>query len=414
MIKEESSWGLKQSKNYPKLAKNIEADVAIIGGGLAGIFNAYFLAKAGLKVVVLEKDEKILQATTMYTTAFITKLIDSSFAELVKLFGPNKAKLVWGSGQDAIDLIAQIVQKENIECEFKVVPIYTYAQDQKEFEELRGEYGAVKKSGFEAELSKEGSKLNFRNSGFLKVSKQAMFHPIKFAQGLAGAAESLGAKIFTNSEVLAIEGLTLKTKTGRVSAKNVLIATYKPFTNQGTRFKKGMYVTYVYELEIAKGLIPEGMYLDMHNPYHYFRIDSFGVFDRMIAGGEDNRKEIKVSPDKSFNALEKYIKTVLGGNKYKITRKWSGDILEPSDGLGLIGEIMPHTFVVTGFSGNGMTYSAISAMIVRDQILGKKNRYINLYDPKRIPSIKQISGKGLDYMEEFFGGAFKNIFFSKK
>lgn len=190
-----------------------------------------------------------------------------------------------------------------------------------------------------------------------------------------------------------------------------MIATYAPLTNEGTRFKKGMYVSYVYELEIAKGLLGEGLYQDMHNPYHYFRIDNYTNFDRMLVGGEDNREEIKVSSEKNFKALEEYIKTVLNGNDYKIKRKWYGPILEPVDGLALIGKIKPHTYVATGFSGTGMTYSAISSLIIRDLILADKNDYIHLYDPRRIPSLKQLFIKGADYTGEVFGGVVKNFFY---
>ncbi len=413
MILKEPTWKIKSDTSYPKLTENIEADVVIIGAGIAGIFNAYILSSAGLKVVVLEKEEKILQHATLHTTAFITKIIDSSFSELVAILGEDKAKLVWQSGQDAIDNIADIVKKENIDCEFKFSPVYTYAENEKQFKNLTKEYDTVKKSGFEANLQKDGSVLHFKNAGFMEVPLQAKFHPIKFAEALAKAAETHGAKIFTNSEATAIEGLTVKTKTGQVQTKDILIATYSPLTNEGTHFRKAMYVSYVYELEITKGLIPEGLYLDMQNPYHYFRIDSYENIDRMIVGGEDHRKDVKVNPEKNFYALEKYIKTVLGNTEYKIIREWKGFMLESVDGLPLIGAIKPHVFVVTAFSGNGMTYAPISSTIIRDLILNNKNPYIDIYSIKRTPTLKQLSAKGFDYMFEFLGGALKNFFSPK-
>lgn len=413
MILEESSWSLKSKKSYSKLTENIEADVVIIGAGINGIFSSYILSKAGLRVVVLEANEKILQNTTLLTTAFITKIIDTSFDELVNIFGKDKAELVWKSGQDAINLIVDIIKKENIDCEFKFISAYTYAKNEKQFKRLTKECEALKKSGLEANIEKDSQKLNFENSGFMEIPAQAKFHPIKFGDALAEAAESVGAKIFTNSEVVAIEGLIIKTKTGQVQAKDILIATHSPFTNKGTLFRKAMYVSYVYELEVARKLIPEGLYIDMNNPYHYFRIDSYEKFDKMIIGGEDHRKDIKINPERNFNALLKYLKTILGNNEYKITRKWSGPILESIDGLPLIGRILPHTFVTTAFGGNGMTYSAISSLIIRDLILNNKNPYINLYDLKRISTLKQLIVKGLDYMEEFLGGALKNFFSPK-
>ena len=410
MMREESSWELQSAKTYPTLSQNIEADIVIIGAGLVGIFNAYILSKAGLKVVVLESKKEILHSTTLVTTAFITKIIDSSYEELITLFGKENARLIWQSGQDAIDCIADIIENENIDCEFKFVKVFTYAKDYKQFTKLTKEYEAIKESGIEAALWKDGSSLHFKNSGFMEISDQATFHPLKFGYALADLAESAGAKIFTDSEVLSIENLTVKIKDYQVQATDILLATHYPFINKGTQFKKSLYVSYVYELEIAKGLIREGLYLDMDNPYHYFKIDSFENFDRMIMGGEDHRKDIKINPSKNFRALEEYIQLILGENDYKITRKWDGPIIESVDGLPLIGDIKPHMFEVTALSGSGMTYAAVSALIIRDLILKKNNPYIDLYSIKRTTTLRQYIIKGYNYVQEFFGGAFKNFF----
>ncbi len=135
----------------------------------------------------------------------------------------------------------------------------------------------------------------------------------------------------------------------------------------------------------------------------------------MIVGGEDHRKDIKINPEKNYNALLKYVDTVLGNDEnYKIKKRWSGEILEPIDGLPLIGKISPHLFVATAFSGNGMTYAPISAGITYDLISGKKNIYAELYSPHRHMSLGQIAGKTIDYAEEFFGGAVKNFFLDTK
>lgn len=413
MIFNKPSWKVENSKHYPRLTRSIEADVVIVGAGISGIFSAYILSKSGFRVVVLEKNENILQNATLYTTAFITKIIDTSFSELVSIFGKNKAKLVWQSGQDAIDLIARIAKEENIDCEFKYVDAFTYTKNIKQFKKLTEEYETIKKYGFEANIQDDPNKLNFKNSGFMKIKNQAKFHPIKFAEALINIAESHGAKIFTNSEVVSTDNLVVKTKAGQVETKDILITTYSPITNEGTLFRKAMYVSYVYELEIEKKLIPEGLYLDMDNPYHYFRIDSYKNFDRMIVGGDDHRKDIKINPERNFNALLDYIKGTLGDKAYKITRRWDGQVLESIDGLALIGAIRPHTFVTTAFSGNGITYSAISATIIRDLILKNKNPYTDLYNLKRIPTLKQLIVKGIDYAGEFFGGALKNLFLTK-
>jgi glycine/D-amino acid oxidase-like deaminating enzyme len=138
-----------------------------------------------------------------------------------------------------------------------------------------------------------------------------------------------------------------------------------------------MYKSYVYEVRIPRGLIKEGTYEDCNNPYHYFRVDRQAKYDRMIIGGEDNRKEIAVDDRKNFKALEEYLTELLKGKRYTIVRKWTGPILEPSDGLALIGKFRSVQLIATAFSGNGMTYSGIAAT---------------------------------DYAGEFFGGVAKNVF----
>jgi glycine/D-amino acid oxidase-like deaminating enzyme len=173
---------------------------------------------------------------------------------------------------------------------------------------------------------------------------------------------------------------TVKTAAGSLTAKDVIVATYAPFNKPGTaKYIRGMYSSYVFEIRLPEGIFTEGLYWDTESPYHYFRIDRRGTFDRMILGGEDHRSELPVNQKKKFDALEKYLAGFLGGRSYEILRKWIGAVLEPASGLPLIGAYKPHQFVATAFSGNGMTYAMVSALIFRDLILGKKNPWTDVF-----------------------------------
>jgi len=209
--------------------------------------------------------------------------------------------------------------------------------------------------------------------------------------------------------------VTVKLAAGSVTAKDVIVATYAPFNNPGTtKYKKGMYSSYVFEIRLPKQIFTEGLYWDTRSPYHYFRIDRGGEFDRMILGGEDHRAELPVSQKKSFAALEKYLARLLGARSYRIVRKWVGAVLEPVDGLPLIGAYRPHQFVATAFSGNGMTYAMVSALIFRDLILGKKNPWTQVFDPKRKFTLYRVAKKGMDYAAEFFGAAVQNTLLKRR
>jgi glycine/D-amino acid oxidase-like deaminating enzyme len=379
-----------------------------------------FSFKAGKKVALIESGE-LGNGATLRTTAFITKVIDSSFTQIADLFGNDIAKTVWESGDRAIDEFEKIIKTENIECEFCRCSNFIFANTKKQFEGLEEDFNMYKKMKMAAALygnknglKRKGKDLNFPNSGYLEIPDQAKFDPAKFIFAISQAAVTNGARIFEETEALEIAGenpITVKTSNGDISAKDVVIATYKPFTNRKTHFKKGMYRSYILELEIPTNTLREGIYEDEDNPYHYFRVDRQKGTDRVILGGEDHKDIFgNLLTKKSFESLEEYAKNIFKDIKFKLTNRWEGPILEPSDGLPLIGSIKPHYYVASAFSGNGMTYSMISAILIRDLIIKKKSAWEKAYDPKRfLWRPKRLGSKALDYIQEFVGGAAKNM-----
>jgi glycine/D-amino acid oxidase-like deaminating enzyme len=416
MAKEISTWLATASlPSYPKLSEDLEADVVIIGGGLAGLLSAYTLSKAGKRVILLEK-EKLMGKGSGFTTGFLTQLIDTDVVDQVPMWGDTGAKQIWDSHGDGIALIERIVKEEKIDCEFMRCTNYAYANDRKEQRALDEEFAEMKRLGFPVKMEKQI--LPIESRGVMSTRNQGKYHSVKFAAGLLPALERMGVRIFEKTEVSAIEGDTpFKVRAGKhtVTAPWTVTATYQPFNNpKEVFFQKGMYVTYILELEAPKGKYPEGIYEDLDNPYHYFRVDAGKGArgkDRILIGGEDHRKEVftKTMEKKSYASLEEYAEEVFG-KRYPVVRKWSGYILEPIDGLAFIGEYDPGKLIATAFSGNGMTYSAISAMIFRDIVTGKKNPYAELYKPGRTPTVTQLWKKGRDYTEEFFRGAVANLF----
>lgn len=400
-----SRWLATESlSTYPKLTQNIRTDVAIVGGGLAGILSAYLLAKAGKRVVILEKG-RLAQAATGYTTAFLCQLIDTDYSDLEQMIGRAQAKLVWQSHGKGIDLIEKIVKDERIGCDFMRCDNYVYANTRREWRELMHERDTMKKLG--AKIA-DSAGLPFENEGVFAIENQGKFHPLKFIDGILRALKDMGVEIYENTEVTKIgKGAvqTVTTKNGKeVKAGWTIRATYQPFDNPHEVFlKKGLYRSYLVEFKVPKGRYEEATYEDGDNPYHYMRVDSNGDHDLLLVGGEDHRAELKLDAKKVFGELEKYTEETFG-EKFPVTRRWSGLILEPLDGLAYIGEVGKKQLLATAFSGNGMTYSAISAMLFRDIVMGKASSWQKLYDPSRLPNAIQLWKKSRDYVEEFVKG----------
>jgi glycine/D-amino acid oxidase-like deaminating enzyme len=398
--------------------ENKITDVAVVGGGLAGMLTAYLLAREGKKVSVFEK-KKIGHGATEYTTAFLTEVIDTQFKDLITIYGYEQTKAIIASHRRAITLVETISTTEKIDCDFKRVSNFSYANTKKELHALKDEYKSMKKLNMPVRYVESKNSHGFRNEGFIELKHQAKYDCEKFIIGLTEILKKKGVKIFEGVEITDVTAhnsgtlVHLEAKNMSIDARHVVIATYEPFNKPlKLYFKKAFYTSYVMTAEIPKHSISEGIYEDTKDPYHYFRIDphpTISALDLITIGGEDHRSDVHVSKVKSFKALENYLQKILLHQEYKIVEKWTGPILEPVDGLAYIGSVdHKNILYAMAFSGNGMTYSGISAMIFRDTILGKKNAWQDIYRANRIPTAKSLAYKARDYGIEFFQGAVRN------
>lgn len=393
--------------SYPMLTDSINTDIAIVGAGITGMTAAYLLAKSGRSVIVLEKDA-VGSGATAYTTGFLTQVIDTRFTDAERIWGIETAGAILDGHKTAIDTIEKIVKEEKIDCEFTRCPNYIYPSEPQE--ELDDECEAAKRLGLSAKLIKK-PKLGFDAKSAIEVRDQAKLHPLKYLKGLAENVTAAGVRIFEGTRVRDIEaGTLLYTDHGTVEAGKILFATHVPFEQPpGLFFRKGTYLTYILELRLPKDAIPEGTYEDTENPYHYFRVDNTKQGARVLVGGEDHRRGIPVPARKSEQALEEFVKETFGHLSYTIVDRWKGPIIEPSDGVPMIGPYeYANTFYASGFSGNGLTYGTLAALMFADHVEGAENAWRAIFNPHRIPYIKGLAIKGRDYAQEFWNGAVKN------
>jgi glycine/D-amino acid oxidase-like deaminating enzyme/nitrite reductase/ring-hydroxylating ferredoxin subunit len=376
---------------FRKLDENIETDICIIGAGITGLLTACRLCLSGNKVVVLE-DGQIGSGETARTTAHITNVIDDRFSEITRLHGEEACRLAAESQTAAIKLIEDLVTRYKIDCEFRHLDGYLFFRPEQDADALEDEYHAAIKAGIDVKIL-PGGPLEFA-SGYpcLMFPNQAEFHVLKFISAVAGIIESNSGKIYTDTHVKKIneepEKVTLETSDGNiVTAQKVITCTNSPISDYvKIHLKEAAYRTYVVGLVIPKGSVPEGLYWDNDEPYHYIRLYNDGQDEILIVGGEDHRTGQDEEPEQHYDTLVKWTRerfTNAGEVKYK----WSGQVLEPFDGLSYIGvdlESAGRIFISTGDSGMGMTHSAFSSIILDDLVNGRKNPWADLYDPKRI------------------------------
>ena len=109
----------------PPLSGNADADVCVIGAGIAGMTTAYLLAVQGARVIVVD-DGPIGGGMTSHTTAHLTDALDDRYYELERLHGADGARLAAESHRAAIACIEDIVKGEGIDCGFARVPGYLF------------------------------------------------------------------------------------------------------------------------------------------------------------------------------------------------------------------------------------------------------------------------------------------------
>jgi len=394
-----SVWRDEQKTEFNRLEGSKKADVAVVGGGITGLTAAYLLAKAGKSVILLEKDH-IGRGETSNSTGFLTYNVDAGIPELVKVFGEEKAKLIWQAEMKSIDKIEEIVKTEQIDCEFSRTDILTYS-DQAGLEDVQNQYDTIRRLGFEAELVEADL------SGYVKMLRlpnNGKFNPDKYLQGLKRAAIKAGVQIFENSAVKEYSSNVVKTSDGEVTAEAIVIATYVPNDKSidvQTRITSS--ISYCLAANIPANSLIEQIAIDINDPYYYFRVDKLNIHDRIIVGGLD--RPLGVSQKINFvEELKKYLEKILPGVNYEITNAWSGQIVASVDGIPFVGKSLLNSrhYVATGFAGDGLTFGTLSAMINTDLILGKENEFSKIFSPKRLKGIIKMSELFLNFIKERF------------
>jgi glycine/D-amino acid oxidase-like deaminating enzyme/nitrite reductase/ring-hydroxylating ferredoxin subunit len=383
---------------FPQLeTDNRYADVAIVGGGITGVTAGTLLKAAGLRVSLLEA-RRIGSGVTGGTTAHLTLAIDTRYHQLEKHFGRSGARLVAESSRDAIETIARLSSKLPRQAGFERVPGYLFTESDEDVEELMKELEAARRAGIAVEHS--AVPLPFVNRGGLRFEQQAQFHPLEYVLGLADELPGAGSHVYEHSRVVTIdEGKPCRVYLENgvmIAADRVILATHTPLNKVLLETDLAQYRSYAVSGPVEQA--PQGLFWDTADPYHYVRAYRVGELKHLIVGGEDHKTGIEPKHD-PFESLVKYAERVGLRN---IERRWSAQVVEPVDGLPLIGRnaLSERIYVATGFSGNGMTFGTLAAQILTDACLERPNRYAELYDPTRVKSFSSLLsflGENIDF-----------------
>jgi glycine/D-amino acid oxidase-like deaminating enzyme/nitrite reductase/ring-hydroxylating ferredoxin subunit len=401
--------------NESPLTKDATAAVCIVGAGIAGMTTAYLLSKERKSVIVLD-DGPIGGGMTGRTTAHLVNALDDRYFELERLHGEKGARLAAESHTAAIDRVEAIVKNEQIECEFDRLDGYLFVPPGDEKKILDDELDAALRAGLRLEKVARTPIESYDTGAALRFPHQAQFHPLKYLAGLAQAIKKSGGRIHTQTHASKIEGgerAVIETSKGPVvTADAVVVATNSPVNDLvAIHTKQAAYQTYVIGARLPRGSVSKALYWDTPNPYHYLRIETMGTgataYDLLIVGGEDHKTGQEDDANRRFENLERWTRLRFPMVE-NIEYRWSGEVLEPIDGLAFIGRNPldePNVFIATGDSGNGMTHGTIAGILITDLIMGRENEWAGLYEPSRktLRALPEFARENLNVAVEYAG-----------
>ena len=343
-------------------------------------------------MTIIERKENIGIGISGHTTAKITSQHGAIYHYLQNQYGLDFAKKYFLANEEAIFNIENIIKENNIDCGFEKQSSFLYSTSKDEEIKLKNEFDAVSKINKEAKLRTD-VKLPLEITSAIEFPNQAMFNPYKYINALADKIIEKDGDIFVNTTCYDVDKendmYICKTENNNIYAKNVVIATHYPFLNiPGFYFSKiyqsSSYVIAISLEETEWNKDFDGMYINIEKPIYSFRKVNFNGENLLLLGGGGHKTGEMQEKDIGYNSLIEAVKKWFPDCKIKY--KWSANDCISLDKIPYIGEfssLYPNIYIGTGFNKWGMTSSYVAGKIVSDKILGKENKYEDIFKATR-------------------------------
>lgn len=382
--------------DHPQLSGDVEVDVAVVGGGIAGVTTALLLKLAGKRVALLEA-RRVGRQVTGHSNAKITSLHSLIYADLTARLGQKAAGLYGEAHQAAIRRIAEWVEQREIECGFERRPAYTFTQRPDRVAEIEAEYKAAIELGLPASLQREIG-LPYPVQAAIRFDDQAQFNPTAYVCDLAASVPGDQSFIFERTRALEIEEgdpCTVAAESGTVHAQDVVLATNLPVTTEGDFHEKASPRAH---LVVAGRIQPErapgGMYLSIDPPTHSVRTATSDGGRILIVVGESFAPGHVRDTAAMYRELRAFVRDRFGVSDF--VAEWANMDYDSQDRLPFIGRASPdheHLWVATGFCSWGITGGTVAGMVLADAFTGRENPWAGLFDATRAPGEAQNRGQ---------------------
>ena len=366
-----------------------EADVVVVGGGLTGLSTAYHAARKGARVVLVEKD-KVGSGASGRNGSMCTQGITIGVGEARKRFGQERARELYDAFREAVDVVEELTQKEQIDCDFHRAGRLGVAYKPQHFEAMRAtQRDLAENFDHHTTLLSRGELKSELGSdyyhGALLDPLSAALHVGKYVHGLAEAAERAGAEIHERNAATGLTrlpdgGFLVETLHGTIRARQVMAAT-DAYTDKALPwFRKrlinvGSFIVVTEPLgeERARELIPKArLVVDSKNIGHYIRLTPD---NRLAFGGRARFAPSNPASDvKSGDILKREMTEIFPQlSDVRIDYVWGGTVGFSWDRLPHAGEAdgAKGLYYSMGYCGHGVQMASYMGRAVAEMMDGK-------------------------------------------
>ncbi len=394
---------------FPPLARDHACDVAIVGGGITGALIAHELGRHGHSVCVLEQRD-VGWGSTSASTALLQYEIDEHMVDLAARYGEADAVLAYQACASAIPMIAA-VSKTVRDVDFAPMRSLYFASKQGHVEDMREEYALRHKHGFEVEWLEQAaiaSRFGIDAPAAILSRQAARVDPYRLASKLFARLVKQDGQVFDRTRVVRMEpgtrGVKLTTDADCVvRAKHVVLAggyETQKWLDQGVAKNRSSYACISDPIESpALGVFADTMVWESARPYLYFRATGDG---RLLVGGEDDSIDIPAKRDaqvgRKSEKLARRVRELLPDLPMEPVFAWAGTFAETEDGLPFFGpheQHGPRVHFAMAYGGNGITYSALGAGLLRANIERRAHPLRELFSFARLKRGGLLSRLGL-------------------
>ena len=369
-----------KKRDIKELENDKNVDILIIGGGITGLTSAYFIKD--VKNICVVDANLIGHGVTLNSTAKINYLQQAIYTKISKTTNYNNAVMYLDSQKYAIKELKEIIEKENIECNLKKVPSYLFANSESEIDTLGKEINFLRRN--KVDVFEKKLPINTKLFKSYYVDDTYIFNPIKYLYALYNILKNKNIDIYENTKITRIEKVDdiyiCYGEKYKIKANKVILACHYPFFILPfiMPLRCSIEKSYIIVSKVKKD--NNFTCINTNNPVFSCRYysDNDLVYQISLSKSHD------ISKNQDDTYYFNRVKEIFNLKEKDIVMMYTNsDIITP-DHMPYIGKIKENLYIGVGYNTWGMTNGVLAAKIITDNILKKRNKYKEVFNPKRI------------------------------